>query len=103
MVENTNVWYIIVVSPNKLVGALIAKVEWNIFLIVISTPPKTNSPIGLGTMSQSMDGVPIYFQPPFEITMYPKGLSHFIFARPSHLNMLKLMTHSYWKFDFIYR
>jgi hypothetical protein len=33
-------------------------VEWGIFLIVIGTPPKTNFPIGLGTMCQSMVGVP---------------------------------------------
>ncbi len=50
VVENNGVWNIVVDTPNKLVGALVAKVEQGIFLIVIGTPPKTNSPIGLGTM-----------------------------------------------------
>jgi hypothetical protein len=58
VVENNGVWHIVVDSPNKLIDALVAKVEWGIFLIVISTPPKTNFPIGLGTTSQSMVGVP---------------------------------------------
>jgi hypothetical protein len=72
VVENTGVRHIVVATPNKLVGALVAKVERNIFLIVISTPPKTNSPIGLRTMSQFVDGVPIYFQLPFEVIVYQK-------------------------------
>ncbi len=58
VVENNGVWHIVVATPNKLIGALVAKVEWGIFLIVIGTPPKTNFPIGLGTMCQSMVGVP---------------------------------------------
>ncbi len=58
-----------------IVGALVAKVEWGIFLIVIGTPPKPNFPIGLRTMAQSMVEV-------------PKRIVSFYIHRTPSLNML---------------
>jgi len=75
MVENNGVWHIVVDTPNKLVSAFVAKVERGIFLIVIGTPLKTNFPIGLRTMGQSIVGIP------------KRTISFYIHQTPS-LNML---------------
>jgi hypothetical protein len=45
-----NVWYIPFATLDKLLDALVTKVELNTFFDATNTPSKVNTPIGLGTM-----------------------------------------------------
>lgn len=45
-----NVWHVPFATPNKLLDALVTKVELNTFFDATNTPSKVNTPIGLGTM-----------------------------------------------------
>jgi hypothetical protein len=49
--KNNDAWYITLLAPNKLLGALVLEVELDTFLDVIGTPKKVNTPIRLGIMS----------------------------------------------------
>lgn len=45
-----NVWYAPFATPNKLLDALVTKMELSPFFDATNTPSKVNTSIGLGTM-----------------------------------------------------
>ncbi len=53
--KDNNVWYIPFATLDKLLDALVTKVELITFFDATNTPSKVNTPIGLGTMDVNMN------------------------------------------------